>query len=76
MNQVKKFKYSRKSTRVDTILNVNSQNESINSWTEVTVVETAYSLPGIVQWSPIKNSHTFEKSPLYNAIEDIKKKNK
>lgn len=76
VNDVKRFKFSRPFKRVDPKINSNDDNEFANLWIERTVLDTTYSLPGILRWFPVKHSETYEISPLKNAIETMQETNK
>ncbi|XP_026809422.1 dedicator of cytokinesis protein 1 isoform X2 [Rhopalosiphum maidis] len=76
VNDVKRFKFSRPFYRVDPKVNSNDDNEFANLWIERTVLDTTYSLPGILRWFPVKHFDTYEISPLKNAIETMQETNK
>ncbi|XP_050420571.1 dedicator of cytokinesis protein 1 isoform X2 [Adelges cooleyi] len=76
VNDVKRFKFSRPFYRTDPKLESNTDNEFANLWIERTVMDTTYSLPGILRWFPVKHSKTYEISPLENAIETMQEANR
>uniref|UniRef100_T1IIV8 Dedicator of cytokinesis protein 1 n=1 Tax=Strigamia maritima TaxID=126957 RepID=T1IIV8_STRMM len=70
VNDVQKFTYSRRKGGRD------SDNEFANLWLERTVLEISYPLPGILRWFPAVTSHSFDVSPLENAVETMELSNK
>jgi len=51
-------------------------NEFANLWIERTVLQTASSFPGVLQWFPLASpEETFELCPLENAVEAMAKTN-